>query len=367
MHRTQYLPLLAAAALALSALPSRGAPVAPNPNSLLKSKKVLVVQATNWNGTSHKTPKANALAILNKIKTDVGIANFTVVDNVEAYTAAALAPYDIMVFNYVFNTQNAVGKPFEAAFKAWLASGNKGWMGYHTSGANDVGEWPWYRDSVTVMRYHVHSVAAQPGKMNITTDAAIKALPIMQGMDASFTGTDEWYDFDLPPRAPAPPLWADCKVAYYLDETTLATTPTRTMNPHPMSWFREDGKKNRFYYSGFIHSDQGSTSDFFHSSILRGLEFVAGYDTVVSVSSGGNTIRNRLNFSFVTGSRELRVDAAGPHHLEILSAQGRLLERMDGEGQRTYRPAAFAKAGVYCVRYHGGDSRTGYTQRIMVY
>lgn len=365
MKQMQHLSLFAAAALALSALPSPGAPVAPNPKSLLKSKKVLVVQATNWNGTSHKTPKDNALAILNKIKTTVGIAGFTVVDNVEAYTAAALAPYDIIVFNYVFNTQKAVGKPFEAAFKAWLASGNRGWMGYHTSGANDVGEWPWYRDSVTVMRYHVHSVAAQPGRMNITTDAAIKALPILQGMDASFTGTDEWYDFDLPPRAPAPALWTDCKVAYYLDESSLATTPTRTMNPHPMSWIREDAKKNRFYYSAFIHSDQGSSSDFFHSSLLRGLEYVAGYDGEVSISSEGNSIRNRMDLAYVTGSRELRVDAVGPHKLEILSAQGKVLERLEGIGRQTYRPAAFTESGVYCVRYQGKAAR--YTQRILVY
>ena len=365
MKQTRYLAILAAAVLALSALPSPGAPVAPNPKSLLKSKKVLVVEATGWNENSHMVPKANALALLKKIKTEVGIATFTVADNVEAFTAAALATYDIIVFNYVFNTQYAVGKPFETAFKAWLASGNRGWMGYHSSGANDVGEWPWYRDSVTVMRYHVHSVAAQSGKMNITTDAAIKALPVLQGMDAAFTGTDEWYDFDLPPRAPAPALWADCKVTYYLDESSLAITPTRTMNPHPMSWIREDGKKNRFYFSAFVHSDQGSSSDFFHSSLLRGLEYLAGYDTEVSISSAGNPIHNQLDLSHVTGSRELRVDAAGRHKLDILSAQGKVLERLEGPGPRIYRPAAFAKAGVYCVRYQGKGAR--YTQRILVY
>jgi hypothetical protein len=365
MQSAKHLSILAAALLALSALPSPAAPVTPNPKSLLKTKKVLVVEATNWNGDSHKVPKANALVLLNKIKAEAGIASLTVADNVEAYTAASLAAYDIIVFNYVFNTQYAVGKPFETAFKAWLASGNRGWMGYHTSAANEPGEWDWYRDSVTVMRYHVHSVSAQPGKMNITTDAAVKALPVLQGMDASFSGTDEWYDFDLPPRAPAPALWADCKVTYYLDESSLATAPTRPMNPHPMSWIREDARKNRFYFSAFVHSDQGSSSDFFHSSLLRGLEYVAGYDTVVSVLSGGNSIRNRPDLAFVTGRRELRADAAGPYQLEILSAQGKVLERLGGAGPRTFRPAAFAKAGVYCVRYQGGGVR--YTQRILVY
>lgn len=351
--------------LVLSSLPSPGAAVSPNPKSRLKSKKVLVVEATNWNGDSHKVPKANALALLNKIKTEAGIPTLTVADNVEAYTPADLAPYDIIVFNYVFNTQYAVGKPFETAFKAWLATGNRGWMGYHTSAANEPGEWDWYRDSVTVMRYHMHSVAAQPGKMNITTDAAIKALPVMQGMDASFSGTDEWYDFDLPPRAPAPALWADCKVTYYLDESSLATAPTRPMNPHPMSWIREDSKKNRFYFSAFVHSDQGSSSDFFHSSLLRGLEYLAGYDTVVSVSSWGNPIRTGRDLAYITGSRGLRVDALGPHKLDILSVRGKVLQRLEGQGPRTYLPAAFAKAGVYYVRYQGRG--IGYTQRILVY
>jgi hypothetical protein len=184
-------------------------------------------------------------------------------------------------------------------------------------------------------------------------------------MDASFTGTDEWYDFDLPPRAPAPALWADCKVTYYLDESTLATAPTRAMDPHPMSWIREDAKKNRFYYSGFVHSDQGSSSDFFHSALLRGLEYLAGYDSVVSVSSGGNSLRGQREVAYVTGGRELRVEAAGPHTLTILSARGETLERLEGIGPLTYRPAAFAKAGVYCIRYRGDGVR--YARRILVY
>lgn len=346
-------------------LPAHSAPVSPNPKSLLRNKRVLVVEATRWNGGSHLVSKANGLAALEKIKAAVGIANMTVVDDVESYSVAALAPYDIIVFNYVFNTQMAVGKPFEAAFKTWLASGNKGWMGYHSSGANEAGEWPWYRDSVTVMRYHVHSVAAQPGKLTITADPAVRAHPILQGMDETFTATDEWYDFDLPPRAPAPAQWADCKVTYYLDEATLATTPTRPMNPHPMAWFREDFRRNRFYYSAFVHSDAGSASDFFYSSLLRGLEYLAGYDSSVSVSSQGNSIRTQNGLSYITASRELRVEAAGPYKVEVFSTAGRTVARMEGEGPALYRPAAFRQAGVYYLRYAGKGLH--FTQRILVY
>src|SRR6185369_17092421 len=137
------------------------------------------------------------------------------------------------------------------------------------------------------------------------------------------------------------------------------------MNPHPMSWIREDARKNRFYFSGFVHSEQGSSSDFFHSALLRGLEYVAGYDTATSVLSEGNSIRTRPGLAYVTGGRELRVDAEGTYKLEILSAQGKALERLEGQGPRSYRPAAFAKAGIYCVRFQGKGVR--YAQRILVY
>jgi hypothetical protein len=365
MMRIKPIFQAALAGIFLAGLAVQSAPVAPNPKSLLKGKRVLIVEATNWNGGSHSTPKGNALKKLQLIKTAVGITSLTVVDNVADYTLATLNNYDIMVFNYVFNTQMAVGKPFENAFKQWLAQGNKGWMGYHTSGANDVGEWPWYRDSVTAMRYHVHSTSAQQGKMTITTDAGIKALPILAGMDAEFTGTDEWYDFDLPPRAPAPATWADCKVLYYLDENTLASKPSRPMNPHPMAWIREDARKNKFFYAAYIHSDVGSNSDFFHSSLLRGLEFVAGYDTAVAISAQGNSIRTLENMSYVTNSRELRVELDGKYRLTVFSAKGRKVFSAAGEGRKAYHPAAFAKAGLYIVKLESKGAKV--SQRLMIY
>lgn len=352
-------------AVAFTAASIFGAPVSPNPKSLLKGKRVLVVEATNWNGNSHLNPKANALAKLNLIKTSVGITNFTVVDNVSSYTLATLTKYDIIVFNYVFNTQEALKGTFGEAFKQWLALGDKGWMGYHTSGANDVGEWPWYRDSVTVMRYHVHSTNAQSGKMFITKDPAIRAHPILAGMDTTFTGTDEWYDFDLLPKASQPELWADCKPIYYLDESVLTTKPTRPMNPHPMAWFREDAKKNRFFYAAYIHSDIGSSSDFFHSSLLRGLEYVAGYDSTTSITSGGNSIQTMPALSYITQSKVLEVGAQGKHRVRLYSGNGRFLAEYKGTGPRAYRPEAFENPGLYIVRYFS-KSRS-FSQKILVY
>ena len=311
-------------------------------------------------------PKANALALLKKIKTEAGIATFTVVDNVEAYTAAALAPYDIIVFNYIFNTQYAVGKPFETAFKAWLASGNRGWMGYHSSGANDVGEWPWYRDSVTVMRYHVHSVAAQPGRMYITTDAAIKAL--------------------------TRPAGHGCLLHRHRRMVRFRSASPRA-GPGPVGGLQGDLLPGRILPGHHAHPDHESASHVLDPGgwqeeplllfSLRpfGPGIVLGFlPQLASARPGvprrlrhgsirlvrrGSSIRSQLDQGHVTGSRELRVDAAGPHKLEILSAQGKVLESLEGPGPRTYRPAAFAKAGVYCVRYQGNGVR--YTQRILVY
>jgi hypothetical protein len=355
---------------------SQAAVVTPNPKSLLKNKRVLIVEGTDWNGGSHATAKAAGIVVLNQIKTEVGITSFTIENSVQNFTLATLNNYDIMVFNNVFNTQLAVGKPFEAAFRAWLAQGNKGWVGYHTSGANDTREWEWYRDSVTAMRYHVHSLGAQSGKMTKTTDQSILSKAIVAGLDNEFVTTDEWYDFELPPNGTAAAKWPNARVIYYLDENSLANkpAPSRSMNPHPMAWYRDDTVKtatapnniNHFFFASYGHSELGVKSDFFHSSILRAMEYAAGYsDSGVSINISGNPIQTWKGVSFITQSKLLSVSENGVYTLSILSANGKVLTNYNGNGPKTFAPVAFKKAGIYFVKFKSKSK--SFSQRVMVY
>jgi type 1 glutamine amidotransferase len=214
---------------------------------------------------------------IKQIKTAVGFSSLTLVDTPDNLTFPDLDTVDIMICSYVSKIDTLVGKPFEKAFKQWINSGNRGWVGMHNTGANSEGEWPWFRDSVVAMRYRDHKDGAQNGTVRITVDTSLLKLPALEKLDRQFTVSDEWYSFDLPPLGLASPLWKNAKVLYYLDETTVKLTDK--MGIHPVAWIREDAKRNRYFYTLLVHSDEGSASDFYHSLLLRGLEFSAGYRT----------------------------------------------------------------------------------------
>jgi hypothetical protein len=259
-----------------------GSTVAPNPLSLLKHKRVLLIDPTDPTDY-HKQPRIILTGKINQIKTAVGF-DLTQIKGVDTMTLPALNRFDIVIFNYYMKLELLENKPFGIAFKQWLMQGGHGVIGYHNSGSQSSGQWNWYRDSVQSMRYIDHKDGAQKGTVNMTSDSAIRKLPILSGMDAQFTGVDEWYSFDMPPKAPAAPTWPDCKVLYYMDESSVAQL-TDKMGIHPATWIREDAKKNRFFYTIHIHSDDGANSDFFHSLIQRALEYVSGYQSAASLEN----------------------------------------------------------------------------------
>ena len=346
---------VAGAALLLAvAAPLRAAVVEPNAESLLKNKKVLVLDGQSG---SHAGARTNATASLNAMAKKVGFA-MTMGDS-RLVTLDYLNKYDIVVFNYFFETQKMT-QASQDAFKAWFAEGGKGYVGYHNSGANEAGEWDWYRNNVTSSLYNIHALGAQNGTLIRTKDAAILSQPIMLGLDSTFTGSDEWYDFGFGAT------WADCKVMYYLDEANLANHLPRPMNPHPAAWFREDPvTKSRFFYAIYIHSDAGAATDFFASNILRALEYTAGYQPASPITSRGESIRTWKDMSFVTDSRELRVSLLGSYNLSVYSAAGKKLFSVTGQGDRAYRPEAIRKPGLYIVKLQAKAANL--TQRIMVY
>lgn len=331
-----------------------GALVEPDPNSLLKGKRVLVLGGQS---SSHGNVRTAATAVLNKIKDKVGF-QMTIGDS-RSVTSAYLSAYDIVIFNYFFETQTMTTVAQEA-FKTWLASGKKGYVGYHTSGANQEGEWNWYRDNVTSMNYVLHSTSAQQGTINKTTDAGILSQPIMKGLDASFTGVDEWYEFEYGAT------FDQCKVMYYLDESSLKTKLQHPMNPHPMAWYREDPtSKSRFFYTAIIHTPEGVNTDFFYNLILRGLEFSAGYQTVSLAHPNGVSMQTWKGLSFITASRELAVNMEEDFELSIHNPAGAKLHESRHSGSIRISPEPLKKAGLYVVKIQ--SKQKAVTQQILVY
>lgn len=334
--------------------------------SPLKEKKVLVLP-----GNGHDGPRLATLANLKAMAADVG---FTIKadGNPLTLTETVLNEYDIVVFNYFFQTQNASFFPQASkdAFMKWLKKGKKGYIGYHTSGANEwaTNEWRDYQDSVTGMRYALHGSGTPTGTVTKTSDAAVLAHPIMKGLPATFTGSDEWYEFNTDSKI-FDTAW-HWNIMYRL---TSVSSPRSPGPPnHPAAWFREDKNGSRYFYSIFIHTQDGANSAFFKSILLRALEYVAGptppgYPSpcVTSISSKGAAMATQPGQSFVTTGRELRVELDEDYRLSVWSTTGKELYAVQGSGRKSYAPTPFRNPGLYLIKIE--TKARNFTQKIMVY
>jgi type 1 glutamine amidotransferase len=352
---------LAFAGALLCAAISHAAVVAPNPNSPLKTKKVLVL--TGGQLQDHGPAKDASLTNLQALAAKVPF-NLTI-GNPLTLTDASLAPYDIIVFNYFFETQLASVLPdaSKTAFINWLKKAGHGYVGYHTSGANEYAkaEWTWYQDNVTGMRYALHGNGTPQGIITKTTDAGVLANPIMEGLPNTYTANDEWYDY-----LPESMVFTNgSKVMFYLSNASTMTPPRLPSPIHPVAWFREDANKVRYFYTPFGHTSDGANSDWFKSIVLRALEYVSG-DPVTTVITPG-TQSNLLSGSsaYIAAGQELAIDIPGNYRLSVWSPEGRRLASVAGNGKRSYALAPFKKPGVYVVTL---DSKTAkVSQRIAVY
>ncbi|MCD6025008.1 MAG: hypothetical protein K0Q91_1924 [Fibrobacteria bacterium] len=354
--------------------------VAPNPASLLSSKKILVIRGTDAVSSEHGGARVALNGKLRQLQAQVGFqmdsANATTsgtgYTSASGATLGALADYDIIFFNYWFHSANAgTLTTFQGNFKAWTGNTAKkrGWLGVHTSGANEANEWNWFRDSVTAMQYHVHAGAAQAGTIRKSAVDSIRNAPIMAGLpDTVRIPSDEWYDFAYAP------LFADARVMYYLDESTLPTPlpAAARMSPHPSTWYREASNGHRYFYTALVHNASGVNltqgNDYFSSMMLRALEYLAGYQDPSGIKLNGEGMYH--NNDLVKGLRfirdgALKLDLKGPYRVELLSMQGRVLFRATGRGKASFNPPALRRTGVYVVRVVAPRQKP-FTQRVMV-
>lgn len=342
--------------LSLAAAPAR-ARVPANPASLLADKSVLVINGTETSG-DHRNARVALMDRMRSLQAEIGFQLDSASGDAPPRTFAALDAYDVIFWNYWFNSAlTANPSPafadFQNAFREWTASTDKtrGWLGVHSSGANEEDEWNWFRDSVTAMRYFVHTGPAQSGTIFRSPDTTLHDLPILEGLDTVFTTQDEWYEFDYAPLWGDTANWnaaANVRVLFYLDESTLPTALEHPMTPHPMAWIREAPNGNRFFFTSLVHTAAGANTDFMHSLLLRGLEYAAGYEPV-SVRMNGRDLAAGRGLPIVRNG-ELAVEAAGPWAVTVHSLAGARLFHARGEGTGRFRPEALREPGVYLVR-----------------
>jgi hypothetical protein len=326
----------------LSAVPGAAQSVSPSPCNPLKDKKVLALS-----GDGDEGPRTVTLENLQAMAAQVGFF-LEPRNGGTLLTDEYLAGFDIIVFNYLSGThsESVLTSASKAAFMRWLRLGRKGYLGYHSSGANEwaADEWREYQDSVTGMRYAVHAGGTPMGTITRNPDPAVRTHPIMQGLPAAYTTRDEWYEFNGDSRI-FDSAW-NGKVMYYL---TSVDAPRAPGPPHhPAAWFREDPRGSRYFYSIFFQTRDAADSDFFKGLLLRALEYTAGDCPLPIPIPEAPEASPAIGYR--AAGRALIVDGDGPHRLTLFSPEGKALSTLEGKHRATYRPEALAKPGLYLIR-----------------
>ncbi len=172
------------------------------------------------------------------------------------FNAEDLAKFDIVVFNNM--TGDALTKPQEEAFEAWLAQG-KGAVLIHGAGDSSHQDWEFYHNEMLGATFTSHP--ADPQFQDARVEVLNTTHPVMAGIGKEFTAYEEWYSFEAPPSD-------DFIVLAGLDESTYSPVNNvwgdisdLRMGPepkdHPIIWARCLGEKqSRVVYTAMGHRHQ---------------------------------------------------------------------------------------------------------------
>ena len=229
--------------------------------------KVLVFWKTA--GFVHATQIVNGLALIQSLGTANG---FVVHDSNDAtvMNPANLAQYAVIVF--LCTTGDILDPTQQTAFEGWVTAGGS-FVGIHSATDTEYG-WPFY--GALIGAYFAGHPAIQPATLSVV-DAS---HPSTAALPASFTHTDEWYNFQTNPASN--PL---IHVLITIDETTY--TGGTMGSPHPMSWYQDNPGMGRSWYTALGHTDATYAAPFFQSHLLGGILWAAGSTHVKTICGGG--------------------------------------------------------------------------------
>jgi type 1 glutamine amidotransferase len=178
--------------------------------------------------------------------------DLTATEDAALFTVENLESFSGVVF--LSTTGDILDTNQETAFRSFIESGGS-FMGVHAATDTEP-DWPWYRDYVgahfdshpEIQSAHIHlDVTDHPATSHLS-DPWIRA--------------DEWYNFDLNPRA-------NVNVLLTLDEETYIGG---AMGDHPISWTREVGD-SRLFYTALGHTASSYSEPEFLTHLAGGMQW----------------------------------------------------------------------------------------------
>ena len=157
---------------------------------------------------------------------------------------------------FLSSTGDVLDSTQQAAFEGYIRAGG-GFVGVHAA-ADAEYDWAWYGGLVGA--YFKSHPAIQQATVHVaeTSHLSTRCLP------ASWTRTDEWYDFRARPSD-------SVSVLATLDESTYSGG---TMgSPHPIAWYhRFDG--GRAWYTALGHTTESFSEPAFLDHLAGGILWV---------------------------------------------------------------------------------------------
>ncbi|MFG1842584.1 ThuA domain-containing protein [Micromonospora sp. NPDC049175] len=226
--------------------------VLPTPSSAAPLTKVLVFSKTA--GFRHSAIP-NGIAAIQQL----GSANgFTVTATEDAgqFTTSNLAQYQAVVF--MSTTGDVLNASQQTAFESYIAAGG-GYVGVHAAADTEY-SWPWYGSLVGAYFDSHPAIQTATVKIEDQTNPSTAHLP------ATWTRSDEWYNYRTNPRSSA-------RVLASLNESSYSGG---NMNgDHPITWCKAYGG-GRAWYTGLGHTEASYTDPNFTRMLLGGLQVAAG-------------------------------------------------------------------------------------------
>ncbi len=213
--------------------------------------RVLVFSRTT--GFRHESISAAGKAALQKL----GAGNGFDVDTTEVsdvFNDEDLRKYGAVVF--LSTTGDVLDLSQQSALMRFVQAGG-GFVGIHAAADTEY-DWWWYGKLVGgYFRSHPN---IQPARI-------VKASndPLNESLPDSLTRTDEWYNYNK--------LNPEIKVLYTLDEKSYQGGENG--DSHPIVWYHDfDG--GRSFYTGFGHTNESYSEEFFLEQLLRGIRYAIG-------------------------------------------------------------------------------------------
>ncbi|GAA2516180.1 hypothetical protein GCM10010423_04570 [Streptomyces levis] len=304
----------ATAALALGLL---GALIPPAGTAHAASLEVLVFSKTA--GFRHDAIPAG----IDALRALGGQHDFTVTatEDAGAFTPSNLAQYEAVVF--LNTTGNVLDSAQQSAFQSYVDSGG-GYVGVHAAADTEY-DWPYYGQLVGAwFRSH-------PAIQQATLRTEDRTHPATAHLGATWTRTDEWYDYRANPRPRV-------RVLQTLDETTYSGGSMGT--DHPITWCHDQGS-GRSFYTGLGHTAASYADPAFRSLLLGGLRYAAGQAAADCSAPAGNGQVEAESFSSGSG---VQAAAHGP------ASGGRTLGYIDHGDWAGYSQVSTAGARTFTAK-----------------